>query len=70
MSKRIKIHDFTVPELENFRALCNFTDEEMEVFNLKSKNKSNIEISLSLSMSERKISSLSSAIIKKIIRIL
>lgn len=70
MAKRLKIYDFTVPELEGFRALCNFTEDEMAVFNLKSRNKSNVEIGMSLNMSERKVSSLSSAVIKKIIRII
>lgn len=70
MAKRLRVHDFTVPELNRFRELCNFTDEEIEVFNLKSRNKSNVEICLSLNISERKASYLSTAVIKKIIRII
>ena len=26
--ERLKVKDFTVPELEKLRALCNFTDDE------------------------------------------
>lgn len=67
---RIKICDFTIPELNHIKELANFTSDELSVFELKSRNKSVIEISLELSMSERKISTLTSKIIKKIIRIL
>ena len=34
----MKIHDFTVPELNYFREYCNFTDEERMLFDYRSKN--------------------------------
>lgn len=69
-NSRIKICDFTVPELNHIKELANFTDEELAVFELKSRNKTIIEISIKLSMSERKICTLTNKIIKKIIRII
>lgn len=34
----MKIYDFTVPELKYFRENCNFTEEEMTLFEYRSKN--------------------------------
>ena len=34
----MKIHDFTVPELNYFREYCNFTEEERMLFDYRSKN--------------------------------
>ena len=34
----MKIYDFTVPELNYFRENCNFTEEEMILFECRSKN--------------------------------
>lgn len=34
----MKIYDFTVPELEFFREKCNFTKEELELFEYRAKN--------------------------------
>lgn len=34
----MKIHDFTVPELNYFREYCNFTEEERILFDCRSKN--------------------------------
>ena len=34
----MKIYDFTVPELEYFRAQCNFTLEERALFDMRSLN--------------------------------
>lgn len=31
----MQIKDYTVPELEHFRATCNFTDREREFFDLR-----------------------------------
>lgn len=44
--------EFTEPECVYFRQMCNFTDEELAVFNLRVKGKSVIEIHLALNMSE------------------
>lgn len=37
-------NEFTEPECERFRQECNFTDDEMAVFNLRVKNRSIVEI--------------------------
>lgn len=44
-------HDLTVPEADRLRALCNFSDEERQVFDLRIRDKSVVEISMALSMS-------------------
>lgn len=44
--------EFTEPECERFRRECNFTDDEMSVFNLRVKNRSIVEIQSALNMSE------------------
>lgn len=68
--EHLQICDFTVPELDRFRELCNFTPDELEFFNLRSRDKSIVEISLIMSISESKASVLSSKVKKKIIKIL
>ena len=68
--KHLQICDFTVPELDRFRELCNFTPDELEFFNLRSRDKSIVEISLIMNISESKASVLSSKVKKKIIKIL
>lgn len=68
--KHLQICDFTVPELDRFRELCNFTPDELEFFNLRSRDKSIVEISLVMNISESKASVLSSKVKKKIIKIL
>lgn len=44
-------HDLTVPEADRLRALCNFSDEERQVFDLRIRDKSVVEISMTLNMS-------------------
>lgn len=66
----MKIRDFTVPELNRFRELCNFTDSELQYFNLRAKDKSNVEISLEMNVSEPQVSKLAKRVKSKIIRVL
>ena len=66
----MKIRDFTVPELDRFRELCNFTDDELIYFNLRAKDKSNIQISLEMNVSEAQVSKLAKRVKSKIIRVL
>lgn len=66
----MKIRDFTIPELERLRELCNFTDNELEYFNLKSKDKSNVEISLAMNVSLPQVSKIAKRVKSKIIRVL
>lgn len=65
-----KIRDFTVPELNMFRELCNFTDEELEYFNLRAKDKSNVQIAYLMNISEPKVSILAKRVKKKMIRVI
>ena len=44
-------HDLTTPEADRLRVLCNFSDEEQQVFDLRIKGKSVVEISMALNMS-------------------
>ena len=66
----MKIRDFTKPELDKFRELCNFTDDEMSYFNLRAKDKSNVEIALSMNVSEAQVSKLAKRVKSKIIRVI
>lgn len=43
--------DLTTPEADRLRELCNFSDEERQVFDLRIRDKSVIEISMALHMS-------------------
>ncbi len=70
MKKLPKIRDFTVPELNQFRELCNFTDSELEYFNLRSRDKTNVEISLAMNVSESQVSKLAKKVKHKIIRVI
>ena len=44
--------DFTKPELDYFREQCNFTDIERKCFDLKAKDRTNIQIAMELNVSE------------------
>lgn len=65
----IQIYNFTVPELDKFRELCNFTPDELIYFNLRAKYKSNVEIALTMHVSEAKVSKLARRVKDKIIRV-
>lgn len=62
--------EFTELECEWFRRACNFTPEEMEVFNLRVKDHSRVEIALSLGMSESTVDRRIKNIKKKIHKVL
>lgn len=66
----MKICDFTKPELDRFRELCNFTEAEETYFNLRSKDKSNIQIAMEMNVSESQVSKLARKVKSKIIRVL
>ena len=63
------LRDFTVPELNRFRELCNFTDSELEYFNLRAKDKTNIQIALEMNISEPQVSKLAKRVKSKILRV-
>lgn len=68
--KQLKICDFVKWELDMFRDQCNFTEEELTYFNLKAKNKSNVEVSMAMHISEPKVSILARKVRKKIFKVL
>lgn len=62
--------EFTKPECDRFRELCNFTEDERKVFDLRVTDHSIIEISMKLCMSEATVNRRIKAIKKKIYRVL
>lgn len=66
----MKICDFTKPELDRFRKNCNFTDIEMQCFELKAKDKTNIQLAMELNVSESTISVVMRRVRTKIIKVL
>lgn len=64
------IRDFTVPELNKFRELCNFTPDERLYFELRARDKSNIEISLEMNVSTAQVSKIAKRVKTKIIKVL
>ncbi len=69
-SGMLRINDFVEFELQKFRDECNFSDEELQYFNLRAKNKSNTQISLAMNVSEAKVSKLAKRVKNKMIRVL
>ena len=66
----MKLRDFTVPELNKFRELCNFTDAELEYFNLRAKDKSNTQIAMEMHVSEAQVSKLAKRVKSKMLRVI
>ena len=66
----MQLYDFTVPELNTLRELCNFSPQELEYFNLRSRHKSNVEIALTMHVSEGQVSKLARKVKDKIKRVI
>lgn len=66
----MQIYDFTVPELDKLRELCNFSEDELCYFNLRAKHKSNTFISMEMHISEAQVSKLARRVKNKILRVL
>lgn len=62
--------EFTKPECDRFRELCNFTEDERKVFDLRVTDHSIIEISMALCMSEATVKRRIKGIKNKIYRVL
>lgn len=62
--------EFTKPECDRFRELCNFTKDEREVFDLRVTGHSIVEISMQLNMAEATVNRRIKAIKRKIYRVL
>lgn len=52
----MKISEFTVPELDRFRKMCNFTNAERTAFDLKAKDYSNVQLAMEMNISESTVS--------------
>lgn len=61
--------EFTGPECEHFRSVCNFTPEERAVFDLAVQNMSNVKIALELNMTQRTVERRIKAVKTKIIKV-
>lgn len=69
MPDRTKFDQYTEPELDELRRLCNFTPREREVFDERARGKGVIETCFTLHMSERTIERDSAKIRAKIARV-
>ncbi len=63
-------NEFTEPECEWFRNVCNFTPDELAVFNLRVKDNSRIQIAMQLKMSESTVDRRIRGIKRKIHKVL
>jgi DNA-binding NarL/FixJ family response regulator len=60
--------DFSYNEYQYFMERCPFTDEEIEILNMKRRGKSNIYISVELHISERTVTRRLQSIQNKILK--
>lgn len=63
-------NDLTQPEAERLRALCNFTDDERTVFDLRIRGKGVVEISMACSMSTATVHRRLAGIRRKVDRVI
>lgn len=63
-------NEFTTPECDYFRAACNFTPEEREIFDMRVSGCSLAEIQMSTNVSEATINRRLAAIKRKIYKVL
>lgn len=66
----MQICDFVKWELDKFRDECNFTDEELEFFNYRAKNKPIEQIAELMNISVGKANKLSRKVKDKIIKVI
>ena len=62
----MKICDFTKPELDRFRKVCNFTEIERQCFDLKAKGLTNYQLAMELNVCDSTVSSTMKSIRAKI----
>ena len=70
MMKNIQVYNFVEWELQKFRNECNFTDEELQCFELKAKDKSIEYIAQEMHISTAKVSRLVKRIKSKILKVI
>ena len=62
----MKICSFTKKELDTFRRECNFTELELACFNLKAKDKTNIQLAMELNICDSTVSTTMKSVREKI----
>lgn len=67
--RNFKISKLTTPELDHYRTLANFTDDEMDYFNMKARDNSNVKIAMDLGFSESKVSDLAKRVKLKMTKV-
>lgn len=65
----LQLHKLTNKELEFYKKECNFTDDELAVYNMRAKGKSVVQISFAINCSERKVGNLIKSIKNKMGRV-
>ena len=70
MMKNIQVYNFVEWELQKFRDECNFTDEELQCFELKAKDKSIEYIAQEMHISTAKASRLVRRVKSKILKVI
>lgn len=63
-------NEFTEPECQHFREVCNFTPEELAVFDLRVKDNSLVQIADKLGMSSSTVDRRIKNIKRKIIKVI
>lgn len=64
----MQIYDFIEPELNYFREVCNFSEQELEYLNLRANHKSNVQIAMEMNVSESQVSKIAKRVKCKINR--
>lgn len=65
----MKVYDFTVPELNYFRTYCNFTNDELQLFELRAQNMPLEQCAEQMNVSVSTAKRLSRKVNNKIIRV-
>lgn len=66
----MKYCNFIKSELDYFRSECNFTDMEREYFDLRARDKSNVEIQFIMHLSENQVRRISKNVKIKIMKVI
>lgn len=66
----MKLYEFVEWELQKFRDECNFTEDELQYFNLRSKHYTNQQIAIKMNVSESQVSKLGRRVKNKILKVI
>lgn len=64
------IYDYTEPELQKFRELCNFTENELILFDLKAKGETIVQIARDMCVSESTVANYTRKVKKKMLKVI